>query len=210
MSTPITIIIADDHAMFIEGLRLLLKEESDVIILDIAHDGKELLSLLQKQQPQIVLLDINMPGMNGLETAKYIRQSYRSIKVIILSTYQEEHLIEKAKQNGAAGYLLKNSTKEELLQTIRLVATGHPCFPYTLPSTANEFTGTDSFLKQFDLTKREREIIGYIKKGLTNQQIADVLFLSIYTVETHRKHIMQKLQLGSPTALMKFIIEHNL
>lgn len=210
MSTRIHIVIADDHALFIEGLKLLLEGEPDIPVVDIANDGKELLSVLQKQLPQLVLLDINMPGMNGLEAAKYIKQSHSSVKIIMLSTYREEHLIEKAKQYGANGYLLKNSSKEELLQTIRLVASGHTCFPYSLPKTVNEFASDDPFLKQFDLTKREREIIDFIKKEYTNQQIADTLYLSIYTVETHRKHIMQKLRLSSPAALMKFIVEHNL
>src|ERR1044072_738474 len=101
MATRITMIIADDHALFIEGLKLLLKEEPDMEIMDVANDGRELLTLLQKQQPQIVLLDINMPGLNGLAAARFIKQSYTSIKIIMLSTYQEDHLIEKARQHGA-------------------------------------------------------------------------------------------------------------
>lgn len=210
MPTPIDLIVADDHSLFIEGLQLLLKSEPDIAISAVAYSGKELLALLQKRRPQMVLLDINMPGINGLETARYIKQSYNDVKIIMLSTYQEEHLIEKAKQYGANGYLLKNTNRDELLQTIRLVATGHACFPYSSPVTVNGFSEGDPFLRQFDLTKREMEILGYIKNGLTNQQIADALFLSIYTVETHRKHIMRKLQLNSPAALMKFIVEHKL
>jgi two-component system nitrate/nitrite response regulator NarL len=210
MSAPITIIIADDHALFIEGLKQLLQAEQDISILDVANDGKELLTILQKQLPQMVLLDINMPGINGLETARYIKQSYNSVKIIMLSTYNEDHLVEKAKEYGVNGYLLKNCNKEELLQTIRLVALGQSCFPYRLSKTINEFNSADPFLKQFNLSKREMEIIGLIKKGNTNRQIADFLSLSIYTIETHRKNIMQKLQLNSPAALMKFILEHQL
>jgi two-component system nitrate/nitrite response regulator NarL len=210
MQSPISIIIADDHQLFIDGLKLLLKEEQDIEIIDIANDGEELLNILKKQLPEVVLLDINMPRINGLETARYIKQSYSQVKVIMFSTYNESHLIEKAKQHGANGYLLKNCSKADLLQTIRLVASGNACFPYSLPKTANEFNATDPFLKQFNLTKREMEIIVCIKEGWTNQKIADVLFLSIYTVETHRKNIMQKLHLNSPSALMKFIIENQL
>lgn len=210
MTNIIKIIIADDHTLFIDGLALLLKDESDMDIVAIANDGKELLDILQKQRPDIVLLDINMPVINGLEAGRFIKQSYSSMKIIMLSTYNDEHLMEKAKSLGANGYLLKTTNKEELLLTIRLVAAGQACFPYRHPLSENEFDNNDNFLKQFNLTKRETEIISLIKHGHTNQQIANKLYLSIYTVETHRKNIMQKLQLNNPLALMKFIVENNL
>lgn len=205
----INLIIADDHKLFADGLYSLLKDEEDMHITDIANDGKELLSILQSVKPDIVLLDINMPGLNGLEAAKYIKQSYPSLKIIILSTYNADHLVDKSKNLGANGYLLKTTDKEELLQTIRLVWAGQACFPYRLPKTINEFDN-DDFLKQFNLTKREFEVLKLIKKEYTNQQIADELFLSIYTVETHRKNIMQKLNLKSPIALHKFLGDHDL
>lgn len=173
----ISIIIADDHALFIDGLKLLLKEEQDIIILDVANDGKELLDILGKQLPEIVLLDINMPGINGLEAARLIKQSYSAVKIIMLSTYSENHLIEKAKQYGANGYLLKNCNKEELLQTIRLVAAGKACLPYNLPKTVNEFSSGDPFLKQFNLSKRETEIIQFIKRDLPTSRLLMHYFL---------------------------------
>jgi two-component system nitrate/nitrite response regulator NarL len=210
MSTTIKVFIADDHTLFIDGLKLLLKDEQDVVVLDVANDGKELLSLLEKQLPDVVLLDINMPGMNGLETTRHVKRSYGIVKVIILSTYNDEHIIDKAKEYGANGYLLKNCSKEELLLTIRSVFTGDNCFPTNTLKSAKDLNLSDSFLKQFQLSKRELEVIDYIKKGYTNQQIADALFLSIYTIETHRKNIMQKLKLNSPAALMKFILQNEL
>ena len=210
LQTNIKIIIADDHLLFIEGLRMLIESEPGITIIDIANDGKELLQILPANLPDVILLDINMPNMNGLNAAIYIRQSYPSVKILMLSTYSEEHLIEKAKKNGANGYLLKNSSKEELLQSIRLVYKGLLCFPFRVPERVNEFSSNDIFLKQYNFTKRETEVILLIKQGLTNQQISDKLFLSIYTVETHRKNIMQKLHLNSPSALMKFIITNNL
>ena len=123
----------------------------------------------------------------------------------MLSTYNEEHLIEKTKQSGANGYLLKNCCKEELLQTIRLVSNGKFCFPYQKPTIISALDETDIFLKQFSLSKRENEIIHLIKQEYTNQQIADHLYLNIYTVEAHRKNIMQNLQLKSTGTLIKFI-----
>lgn len=206
----IKIIIADDHTLFINGLILLLKEEPWIEVIDVANDGKELLGILTKTIPDLILLDINMPVLNGLDTARYIKQTHSFIKIIILSTYNEDHLVEKAKQAGVNGYLLKNTSKEDLLQTIKLVMNNQSAFPYLEPKKENNFDKEDSFLKQFNLTKREMEIIQLLKKDQTNQQIADQLFLSIYTVETHRKNIMQKLGLKSPSALVKFIIEKNL
>lgn len=132
------------------------------------------------------------------------------MKIIVLSTYNDEHLIEKAKKLGANGYLLKTTNKDELLQTIRLVYKGQACFPYRKPAYRSEFDENDSFLKQLNLTKRELEILVLLKKNYTNQQIADQLFLSIYTVETHRKNIMHKLGLKSPGSLIKFIVEMNI
>ena len=210
MSTTIKVFITDDHTLFIDGLKLLLKDEQEVVVLDVASDGKELLGLLEKELPDVVLLDINMPGINGLETTRRIKLLYQNVKVIILSTYNEGHLIDKAKQYGANGYLLKNCNKKELLKTLRLVFTGHDCFPANTSKSVRDLNLSDSFLKQFQLSKRELEVINYIKKGYTNHEIAAALFLSIYTIETHRKNIMQKLKLNSPAALMKFILQNDL
>jgi len=210
MKDQIKLVIADDHTLFIDGLKLLLSEETDITVINIANDGKELLEIVHQQLPDVVLLDINMPVINGLEAIRYIKQSHPGVMIIILSTYNEDHLIEKAKQNGANGYLLKNSSKKELLQTIRLVASGQACFPYRSPRINDEFAAGDRFLKKFNFTKRELEILQFIKAGYTNQQMADKLFLSIYTIETHRKNIMQKLSLTNSSALMKFIIENSI
>lgn len=209
MKKPVKLIIADDHILFIDGLKLLLQSDHNIQIIDIANDGKELLDLLENKRPEIILLDINMPVINGLEAIKHIKKIDPNIKIIILSTYNEEHLIEKAKLTGANGYLLKNCNRDELLQTIFLVNEGKSCFPFNnqLQAPLNE---NDHFLKRFNLTKREIEVLHLIKDGNTNKQIAECLYLSIYTVETHRKNILQKLSINSPAALMKYIIENKL
>jgi two-component system, NarL family, nitrate/nitrite response regulator NarL len=210
MANIINLIIADDHNLFIDGLKMLFNDEKDIEVVDIANDGKELLTVLRNSQADIVLLDVNMPLLNGLEAARLIRQSYPILKIIMLSTYNDDHLVEKAKLLGANGYLLKTTNKEELLQTIRLVAKGQACFPYRQTISRTSFDANDNFLKHFNLTKRELEILQHIKNNHTNQQIADKLFLSIYTVETHRKNIMQKLGLNNPTALIKFLLQNNI
>jgi two-component system nitrate/nitrite response regulator NarL len=165
---------------------------------------------LRTHNPDIVLADINMPGYNGFEVLKRIKSFYPTIKVIMLSTYNEEHLIEKAKAGGANGYLVKNADKAELINVIKLVSQGQSCFPYKQPVMNAAFDGPDPFLKQFQLTKRELELLQLIKQDYTNQEMAEHLELSIYTVETHRKNIMQKLNLKTPVELAKFIMQYNL
>ncbi|HEY9195257.1 MAG TPA: response regulator transcription factor [Mucilaginibacter sp.] len=206
----LSVIIADDHTLFINGLCMLLQNEPDIEIMNIAASGKEIMGLLHTHSPHLILLDINMPGINGFEVLKRVKAYYPKIKVIMLSTYNEEHLIEKAKAEGANGYLFKNAEKSELLQTMRAVAQGQFCFPCKHPVANSTFDESDVFLKQFQLTKRETELLQFIKQNYTNQQMADHLHLSIYTVETHRKNIMQKLNLKNPVELTRFILQYNL
>jgi two-component system nitrate/nitrite response regulator NarL len=209
MENKIRLVIADDHTLFIQGLLILLQDEPLVEVVDIAGNGKSLLELLRKTKSDIVLLDINMPEMDGIETIRRIKLEHQKLKVIMLSTYNDNHLIEKTKNHGANGYLLKNISKEELIRTILLVHQGQSCFPYQVPSHRSAFDGDDNFLNQYNLSKREKEILTFIKDGRTSQQIADHLHLSIYTIETHRKNILQKLNLHTPVELMKFIMQHN-
>jgi two-component system, NarL family, nitrate/nitrite response regulator NarL len=200
MSTRVKLIIADDHALLLDGMCSLLQQEDNIMVTHTATDGKELLDLLTIETPDVVMLDINMPYINGLEATKHIKQLYPGIKVIILSSYNEPHLITQARNNGANGYLVKNCDKNEMINTIRLVNAGGSSFPGKMMSADH------SFLKPFNLTRREIEIIELISRQYTNQQIADQLHLSIYTIETHRKNIMQKLQLKTPAALIRFIL----
>ncbi len=207
----IKIMLADDHPLFIEGLKLMLGKEPDFDLCGIANNGREVLEMLPIYKPDLILLDINMPKMNGLETIKYIKQSFPNIKIVMLSGYFDEAIIKEAKLKGANGYLLKSSQKEELIQTIRMVYSGGLfTTPHQAEPSVDEFAAIDKFVQQFNLTKREREIIQYIKQGHTNQEMAQNLHLSVYTVETHRKNIMHKLKLNSPGALMKFIVENQI
>ena len=215
MSTPenekIRIMLADDHPLFIEGLSMMLRREPDFELCGIANNGREVLEMLPTTKPDLILLDINMPKMNGLETIKYIRQSYPSVKIVMLSGYFDEAIIKEAKIKGANGDLLKSSQRDELIHTIKMVYSGALfATPQHDQPAPGEFLVNDKFLAQFNLTKRERELIQLIKNGMTNQDIAQNLHLSVYTVETHRKNIMQKLKLNSPGALMKFIIENQI
>lgn len=207
----IRIMLADDHPLFIEGLSMMLRREPDFELCGVANNGREVLEMLPTTNPDLILLDINMPKMNGLETIKYIKQSFPSVKIVMLSGYFDDAIIKEAKLKGANGYLLKSSQQDELIQTIKMVYSGSAfSTPHHEEPAPGEFLVNDKFLAQFNLTKREREIIQHIKTGMTNQEMAQNLHLSVYTVETHRKNIMQKLKLNSPGALMKFIIENQI
>lgn len=212
MSQQIHLMIADDHPLFVEGLKMILSSEPQFTINGIANDGKQLLYLLTQQpQTDLILLDVNMPHLNGLDTIKYIKQSFGSVKVLMLSAYSDQKLVEEARVAGADGYILKNSNREALVGAIKRVNGGQQVFEVEPANDQEElFRKMDVFLRKYDLTKREKEILYYLKQTLTNQQIAEKLHLSIYTVETHRKNIMQKLQLNSPAALVKFMIEFNI
>lgn len=208
MNQKLSILIADDHQLFVEGLTSLFRDSPAFTVIDTVNSGRELLEVLCKCLPDIILLDINMPGMNGLDALKHIKKNHPSVKVILLSTYNEAHIIKRGKELGMAGYLLKNIDADELTNSIHQVYSGKVVCPTTKDPSQKPLV-SDSFLQAFNITPRETEVIAFIKDGYTNQQIANELHLSIYTVETHRKNIMQKLNLKSPAALIKFILEHN-
>jgi two-component system, NarL family, nitrate/nitrite response regulator NarL len=212
MEKRIQIMIADDHPLFVEGLKMILSSNDLLQIAGIANDGKQLLYLLTQQSNiDLILLDVNMPNLNGLDTIKYIKQSFGASKVLMLSAYSDEKVVEQAKTAGADGYILKNSSKDELMKAIMDVVNGNTHFDIqNEPNQDEAFKKMDIFLRKYNLTKREKEILLYLKQTYTNQQIADTLHLSIYTVETHRKNIMQKLQLNSPASLVKFLVEFNI
>ncbi|MBK6818520.1 MAG: response regulator transcription factor [Bacteroidetes bacterium] len=203
MKKPINIIIADDHQLFTEGLKKIFEKYNIIHILDIVSDGKELLHILPHHQDYIILLDINMPNLNGLDTAMKLRQQYPNSKVIILSTYNEGHIIQKARSYGCKGYIVKTIDIKELINAIMIVHEGGEYF-YNLGIKQAAEPSDDGIIAKYKLTKRELEILELLKKEMTNKEISDNLFLSIYTVETHRKNIMQKLNLKSPGALLKF------
>ena len=207
---PIKVFIADDHLLFVDGLSLLLKDVPDMVVADAAADGMQLLDRIKREPPDVILTDINMPNLNGLEAIRSIRRLFPSIKIIVLSSYNEGHLIKIAKDYGANGYKLKNCGKSELVDAIRTVYRGEDCFPVHPSPVKQAGIPPDAFLSRFKLTTREVEVARLIKEHHTNQQIAEKLSLSIYTVETHRKNIMQKLDLRRPSELIAFLLESGL
>lgn len=209
MSQTINVLIADDHKMFTTGLKVALESSGLIRVEEIVSDGKELLSVLKPDMKLIVLLDINMPYLNGLDASLKIAQQYPSIRIIILSTYHEGHLIQKAKQYGCKGYVVKTAEIPELIVAIQQVESGGEYFHHVSQESVSEHPSTDDLVKKFQLTRRELEILDLLRQELTNKEISEKLFLSIYTIETHRKNIMQKLGLKTPAALLKFFLSNG-
>jgi DNA-binding NarL/FixJ family response regulator len=205
------ILIADDHQLFNDGMKMMLSAEDNLQIVGQVFSGKDVLDAVHRLQPNVVLLDINMPHMNGLEVAGKLLRSYPDVRIIMLTMYSDRKFIEDCQRMGVPGYILKNSGVDVVLNAIETVLTGQRFYdPKITKSTTPNQHADDSFQKQFQLTKREIEIISLIGQSFTNEEIADKLFLSVATVKTHRNNINLKLGINKPADLVKFALEHGL
>ncbi len=206
------IIIADDHPFMIDGLTNVIQHMANTELLATAPNGLELIQRLQQQSANMVILDLNMPGMDGFECIKQIRKETASPKILVLTNYNQPEIIEEVKRLGADGFLLKNSSADELRQAIEAILDGKKHFPDNAiinPIAENSFF-YDEFLKKFQLTKREVGIMLLICHGKSSKQIADELYLSELTVNTHRRNIMKKLDLNNVAGLIHFARQNAL
>lgn len=212
----ISVILVDDHQVVRNGLISMLAAYPDICIAGQAGSGSELKSLLASIRADVVVLDIELPDCSGLELCRHIRSEHPGTRVLILSMYTGEEYIFKGIAQGASGYLPKNTSKEELSAAIRALAKGEDFFSpviseimlsgYVKKAKSNQ-TGVQSLN---ELTKREVAILTMIADGTTHQDIADKLFISVRTVESHKSHIMQKLDLHTTAELVKFAIRQKL
>ncbi len=183
------IFIVDDHYMIIEGIRSLLQNEKGLEWMGHAMNATSCMAFLQNHKPHIVLLDINLPDINGIDLCKDIKSKFPRIEIIGLSSYNQQSYINKIMDNGASGYVLKNATKEELLDAIETVMDGEKYFSEEAALIVKKNEGSKIPI----ITRREKEVLSLISEGLTNNQIATKLFISITTVDTHRKNLLAKL-----------------
>jgi DNA-binding NarL/FixJ family response regulator len=205
------LIIADDHQLLIEGLISILSELNDLEILDPVNNGIQLINSLTLTPANIVLLDLNMPKLDGIKTLAVLRRDFPDLKVVILTNYDQPQLIEEIKKLGAHGYLLKNSPSYILKDAIAKVLKGELYFDDSVLSEKdNSPYFIDDFMKKYQLTKREVEIIKMIAKELTSKEIGESLFISEFTVSTHRRNIMKKLNSKNVAGLLKFARQHGL
>lgn len=209
----IRILIADDHGVLRAGLRALLDSEPDLEVVGEAVDGDETLRLADDLQPDVVLLDISMPGPGGIEVTRHLEEMLPDARVLILTVHEDESLLREAMRAGAAGYIVKRAVESELINAIRAVRRGdlyvHPAMTRALlkdlhPSRASEEEPVEP------LTPRETEVLRLIALGYTNRQSAEVLTISVRTVETHRANLMDKLGLRSRVELVRYAMEHGL
>lgn len=205
----IKILLADDHPMFIDGMRSFLQDHQEIQIMGEANTGTEVLDFLEKEMVDVVVLDINMPEMDGLETTKFIRKKYPDIKVLIITMYDKKEFILKLIRYGAAGYILKNKTKEELLMAIHNVAAGRTHYGLEVMAHAIEVSNIKE-PEEVQLTERETEVLCKIAEGNSSKEAALALGISETTVNTHRRNIMAKLELPSAIHLVRYAIKNGL
>lgn len=205
----ISIWIADDHELFNDGIKIMLEGEPDLVVTGQMPSGTEVLEKLKFQAPDLILLDINMPKLNGLDLATIVKKEHPAIKLIIISMYNDQQFIDASNKLGVQGYILKNTSRDELITCIRVILAGGTYYDWKL-TAVNNVHENDFFIKKFKLTRRELEIISLVRKRHTSQEIASQLFISLYTVETHRRNINTKLGINNPIDLVSFAIEHDL
>lgn len=209
---PIRIMLADDHKLFIDGLCGLLVGENDFEVIGKATNGKEVLHKLNTSIPDVLIMDLNMPIMDGEATAEKIVKLFPSVKIVILSMYSTTTLDCRLKEIGVKGYLPKDCDSELLFSVIRLISIGESYFKNleNLSHHQNQFSELDLFLKKHNLTHRELEILNLIGKNNSSQQIATTLGISLFTVDTHRKNMLQKLNVNKKNGLWEFALANNL
>jgi DNA-binding NarL/FixJ family response regulator len=210
MSKPIRLFFADDHQMFIDGIKALLSDIDGIIVAGEANTGKEVIQKITGLNVDLLLLDIGMEDLNGIEAASFLSKKFPAIKIIALTMYDDRNRVIKMKNAGVKGYILKNTSKTELLQAIKTVATGGTYYSPRIAEIIKKSKSGEETNPVSILTKREIEIIQLIVKAMTNKEIANRLSISELTVNTHRKNAMQKLEVKNTAGLVKFAMDHQL
>jgi two-component system response regulator NreC len=209
-SSTIRILLADDHTILRQGLKLILSSQPDLEVVGEAANGHEVVQLAQELRPDIVLLDVAMPELNGIDATRRMMETNPRLRILVLSMHKEAVYVREILRAGARGYLLKDVIDSELLNAVRSVARGDG---YVSPAVSSALL-SDYRQDIHDpinlLTKREREVLQLIAEGRTNKEVATKLNLSVYTVDSHRGKIMEKLNLHSTGELVRFAIKHGL
>ena len=206
----ITCVIADDHRMFREGLRAVLEKEGDITVVGEAATGTDAVKRSLARKPDIVIMDISLPDFSGIQAARKILTQDPKIRVVLLSMYADRELVSQAIDHGVYGYLLKESAARELVTAIREVKRGNHFFSAPiLKIMVDVHKGMDKGGEKNALTSREREVLRYVADGKSNRQIASILDVSVKTVDNHRQHIMDKLDIHDVIHLTRYAIEHG-
>ncbi|MGB3727248.1 MAG: response regulator transcription factor [Glaciecola sp.] len=207
MSTSIRVMLVDDHPMVQDGLSACLSYYDDIEVVGACNDGHEVLNMAKACEPDVVLMDISMPGLNGLDATEVLMEALCDTKVLIFSMHESTEFVTNAVQAGAAGYILKDTTSEEVYQAIKNVAQGKSYFSSSIARVLIE----NPINQQNDrLTTREQVILSYIAKGQSSKEIAQTLNISYRTVEAHRRNIKTKLKIESLAELVRYAVNQGL
>lgn len=212
---PIKVLIADDHQMFIDGIKALLKGIKDIEVMAEANNGKQIVEQLNRHNIDVVLTDVQMPEMTGIEATQIISEKFPKVKVIALTMFNESGYVSRMLRAGASGYILKNADKKELINAIQQVAKGENYYsPEITMRLIDKMKGKKekgiSTVQLDELSEREKEILKLIAQEFTNAEIAEKIFLSPLTVNTHRKNLIRKLGLKNTAGLVRYAVENGL
>ena len=211
-----SVYITDDHKLLVEGLQELLRS-AGFKLAGISYDGRSAVAEILRGRPDVVLMDLDLPEINGLEALRQILKDWPEARVIIMTMHLEKSLIEKAVQTGARGYLPKNVSKEEFIRAIEELAAGR-CY-YSPEATRSLAFGTNTRMLSTEpdlvkmaasLSQREEEVLKAIAEGFSNREIAECMHLSVHTIDSHRKHIMQKTGTSNTAGLIRFALKSGL
>lgn len=211
----ITIILADDHQVVRQGLQTLLESQLDFRIIGEVADGLQAVRLVERLKPDVLVTDMMMGGINGIEVTRQVTKLSPGTRIVVLSMYRDESYVTEALKAGAKGYVLKESTSEELVRAVREAAAGRrylapPLSEQAIDAYIQRSQASANFDPYDTLTTREREVLQLAAQNLTNAQIAERLFISRRTVEIHRANMMHKLNLHSSTELVRFVLERGI
>lgn len=215
-SPPIKIVIADDQVIVAEGIGVMLEQQEDFELMGIASNGEKLLHMLNSVQPHMVLLDLNMPVLDGFATCTQIREKFPEIIVVALTTYDDDKMRQRIKAAGAAGMLLKYTSSTDLAVKLRLIMASRYNGTFVSDESGDkteideQTNRNDVFLLKHKISERELDVVRLIAEGLNSEEIAKKLFLSEHTIKTHRKNILEKLNLNNTAELVNFIHKHKL
>ncbi|WP_035651269.1 response regulator transcription factor [Flavobacterium sp. ASV13] len=208
----INLLIADDHTMFLQGIVSLLEQESEINIVGKAINGIEALEVIKTKNPDLVILDISMPEMDGIELSKILKKDFPEIKILIVSTHSNVKIISRLIRIGVNGYLLKNAEKSELLKAIHSIASGENYFSEETEEKhlANHLKIEKQVSVLTELSSREKEILVLIAHEYNTAEIAEKTFISLNTVNTHRRNLLSKLNAKNTAGLVKYAVENGL
>jgi NarL family two-component system response regulator YdfI len=211
MPEPIRILIADDHEVVREGLRLILEAEDDFVVVGEAADGREAIELVERLKPQVVLMDLRMPGMDGLTAIKHLRQQWPDINIVILTTYNEDALMMEGLRSGARSYLLKDTKRQVLFDTLRAAARGEALLrPEVMARVIDQSAAPSKSAEGLPLTDREREVLIGVARGERSKEIAARLGITERTVKAHLASIYNKFGVDSRAAAIAVASQRGL